>query len=179
MQAQGGRLILGSGNPVKVLPNVVRETAAEGIYAYTDCERLYGRVRDARLNAALAQEAMKIRWFEPPASLDELIPYPQYRGRWFRDMAAPLVPTPARVEVPADIVSEPLPKLPDLEHQADDKFIPPGGTAAARQFLTNFLQAKSDRYYWQLSYPSAEATDRKSTRLNSSHSQQSRMPSSA
>ncbi|MGD1862122.1 MAG: FAD-binding domain-containing protein [Leptolyngbyaceae cyanobacterium] len=158
LQAQGGRLILRSGNPVKVLPNLVRETAAEGIYAYTDCERLYGRVRDARLNAALAQEAMKIRWFEPPASLDELIPYPQYRGRWFRDMAAPLVPTPARVEVPADIVSEPLPKLPDLEHQADDKFIPPGGTAAARQFLTNFLQAKSDRYYWQLSYPSAEAT---------------------
>ncbi|MEM6838023.1 MAG: FAD-binding domain-containing protein [Cyanobacteria bacterium P01_C01_bin.120] len=158
LQAQGGRLILRSGDPVKVLPNLVRETAAEGIYAYTDCERLYGRVRDARLNAALAQEAMKIRWFEPPASLDELIPYPQYRGRWFRDMAAPLVPTPTRIEVPADIVSEPLPKLTALDHRADDKFIPPGGTAAARQFLTNFLQAKSDRYYWQLSYPSAEAT---------------------
>ncbi|MEM6519389.1 MAG: deoxyribodipyrimidine photo-lyase [Cyanobacteria bacterium P01_C01_bin.70] len=158
LQARGGRLILRSGDPVKVLPELVRQTAAEGIYAYTDAERIYGRVRDAQLNAALDQQAMKIRWFEPPASVGELIPYPQYRSRWFRDMAAPLVPTPTRIEVPADISSEPLPKLADLDHLADGKFIPPGGTAAARQLLADFLHAKSDRYYWQLSYPSAEAT---------------------
>ncbi|RZM79389.1 FAD-binding domain-containing protein [Leptolyngbya iicbica] len=158
LRAKGGRLILRSGDPVQVLPDLIRETEAEGIYAYTDCERIYGRVRDARLNEALSAQGMKIRWFEPPASLDELIPYPRYRSRWWRDMAAPLVPTPPQVEVPPDLPSDPLPSLAALEHLADGKPIPPGGTTAARQLLADFLSHKSDRYYWQLSYPSAEAT---------------------
>ncbi|NEQ47756.1 MAG: deoxyribodipyrimidine photo-lyase [Leptolyngbya sp. SIOISBB] len=158
LQARGGRLILRGGDPVQVLPELIRETAAEGIYAHTDCERIYGRVRDARLNQVLADQGMKIRWFEPPASLAELIPYPRYRSRWFRDMSAPLVPTPARVEVPPDIASDVLPSLQALEHIADSKPIPLGGTAAARKLLADFLSDKSDRYYWQLSYPSAEAT---------------------
>ncbi len=53
-----------SGDPVQVLPDLVKETSADGIHAYTDAERIYGRVRDARLNQALAQRGMKIRWFE-------------------------------------------------------------------------------------------------------------------
>jgi deoxyribodipyrimidine photo-lyase len=146
LQARGGRLILRSGDPVTVLPELLRATEAEGIYAYTDCERIYGRVRDARLNQALAEQGMKIRWFEPPASVPELMPYPQYRSRWYRDMAAPCVPTPAQVDVPPEIVSEPLPQLATLAHQADGKLIPPGGTAAARQLLADFLSDKSDRY---------------------------------
>ncbi|MEO1094581.1 MAG: FAD-binding domain-containing protein [Cyanobacteria bacterium J06638_28] len=158
LQSKEGRLILRSGNPVAVLPQLLRETEAEGIYAYTDCERIYGRVRDANLNQSLAQQGMKIRWFEPPASVPELLPYPQYRLRWFRDMAAPLVPEPEQVSVPPEIVSEPLPTLQALDHVPDRKHVPQGGTIAARQLLTDFLSDKSDRYYWQLSYPSAEAT---------------------
>lgn len=158
LKARGGRLILRSGDPAVELPRLVAETEAEGIYAYTDCERIYGRVRDARLNEALAHRGMKIRWFDPPASVDELMPYPAYRSRWFRDMAAPLVPTPARVSVPSEVASEALPNLTALEHTPDGKPIPKGGTAAARRLLADFLSDKSDRYYWQLSYPSAEAT---------------------
>lgn len=158
LQTKGGKLILRSGNPVEVLPDLVEETQAEGIYAHTDCERIYGRVRDARLNEALAKRGMKIRWFEPPASFEELVPYPDYRSRWYRDMAAPMVPEPTRVAVPHDLPSESLPTLTALHHQSDGKFIPHGGTAAARQLLADFWAEKSDRYYWQLSYPSAEAT---------------------
>jgi len=158
LQAKGGRLILKSGDPVDVLPEIIRATQAEGIYAYTDCERIYGRVRDARLNQALAERGMRIRWFEPPASVPDLMPYPQYRGRWFRDMAAPMIPTPTRIEVPPDLVSDPLPTLNDLHYAPDEKLIPKGGTVAARRLLADFLSDKSDRYYWQLSYPSAEAT---------------------
>ncbi|MBF2037082.1 MAG: deoxyribodipyrimidine photo-lyase [Leptolyngbyaceae cyanobacterium T60_A2020_046] len=154
----GGRLIVRSGDPVDVLPRLICEAQAEGIYAHTDCERIYGRVRDGRLNQALTQQQMKIRWFEPPASLSELIPYPQYRLRWFRDMAAAIVPTPGQVIVPPEVPSEPLPTLADVGHCADGKPLPPAGTAAARRLLTEFLAEKSDRYYWQLSYPSAEAT---------------------
>lgn len=158
LQSRGGRLIIKMGDPAQVLPALVAATQADGIYAHTDCERIYGRVRDARLNQALHQQAMKIRWFEPAASLPDLIPYPQYRQRWFRAMAAEQVPAPTRITVPPDICTEPLPTLKALNHTADDKPLPKGGTAAARRLLANFLSEKSDRYYWQLSYPSAEAT---------------------
>jgi deoxyribodipyrimidine photo-lyase len=158
LRSLGGRLILRTGDPVTILPELIRATQAEGIYAHTDCERIYGRVRDARLNQTLAEQGMKIRWFEPPASESELIPYPAYRRRWFRAMAEPQVPTPPRITVPEEVASDPIPDLADLGHGSDGKPIPPGGTAAARQLLQQFLTDKSDRYYWQLSYPSAEAT---------------------
>lgn len=154
----GGRLILRYGDPVEVLPELVRQTQAEGIYAHTDCERIYGRVRDGRLNRALADQGMKIRWFEPAASLPGLVPYPAYRQQWYAAMAAPMTPVPPRVQVPEEIASEPLPTLAELGHLADGKPLPPGGTVPARELLQAFLEHKSDRYYWQLSYPSAEAT---------------------
>lgn len=153
----GGRLILRSGDPVKVLPALLAETSAEGIYSYIDCERIYGRVRDARLNQALTERQMKIRWFEPVASCSELTAYPQYRRWWHRETMAPVVPVPPRVEVPA-VASEELPKLQQLGHSTDGKPLPKGGTQAARQLLQQFFAEKAERYYWQLSYPSAEIT---------------------
>jgi len=141
-----------------VLPDLVEATQAEGIYAYNDCERIYGRVRDARLNRVLGDRSQKIRWFDPAASVPDLMSYPQYRDRWYRDMGQPLVPTPGRVDVPPEIASEPLPDLKTLGLTADEKTIPPASTADARKLLQDFLAHKTDRYYWQLSYPSAEAT---------------------
>jgi deoxyribodipyrimidine photo-lyase len=158
LRDRGGRLIIRCGDPVEVLPQLLRETQAEGIYAHIDFERIYGRVRDARLNRVLAAEGLKIRWFEPLGTVPELIPYPDYRDRWHREMEADRVPVPSRIAVPTDIPSPPLPTLADLGLVADGKPIPPGGTAAARDLLRGFLAEKSDRYYWQLSYPSAEAT---------------------
>jgi deoxyribodipyrimidine photo-lyase len=154
----GGRLILRSGDPVDVLPDLVAETGAEGIYAHTDCERIYGRVRDARLNRELARRGMKIRWFDPAASIDQLLPYPQYRDLWYEAMGQPLVPVPQRVSVPPDLPSDSLPDLLQLGHIGDKKPIPDGSIATARTLLQEFLAEKSDRYYWQLSYPNAEAT---------------------
>jgi deoxyribodipyrimidine photo-lyase len=158
LKALGGRLIVRSGDPVQVLPDLVKEADADGIYAHTDVERIYGRVRDARLNQALAQQGMKIRWFEPAASAADLMPYPQYRELWYREMGQPLVPTSQEVLVPPEIPSDPLPALDALDHRADEKPIPAASTAAARALLQGFLTDKADRYYWQLSYPSAEAT---------------------
>jgi deoxyribodipyrimidine photo-lyase len=158
LRDRGGRLILRSGDPVQVLPRLIRESGADGIYAHIDFERIYGRVRDARLNGALQQEQMRIRWFEPQGSIAELIPYPKYRDLWYSQMRSPLIPTPEEVTVPGDIFSLPLPDLAQLGHTDDGKPIPPGGTTAARKLLQDFLVEKSDRYYWQLSYPSAAAT---------------------
>ncbi|HEY9648499.1 MAG TPA: deoxyribodipyrimidine photo-lyase [Chroococcidiopsis sp.] len=158
LRDRGGRLIIRFGDPVAVLPQLVREVQADGIYAYIDFERIYGRVRDARLNLALADQHMKIRWFEPLATTPDLIAYPRYRDLWFTHMQADPVPVPARVRVPAEVTSEPVPTLAELGLVPDEKPIPPGGAAPARAILADFLAEKTDRYYWQLSYPGAEAT---------------------
>ncbi|MDX2244028.1 MAG: deoxyribodipyrimidine photo-lyase [Leptolyngbyaceae cyanobacterium bins.302] len=158
LRDRGGRLIIRFGDPVEVLPNLIRETAAEGIYAHVDFERIYGRVRDARLNQVLAKQGLKIRWFEPLGTTPDLIPYPDYRDLWYAHMEAEPIPTPTRIDVPEDISSEPIPTLADLGHVSDRKPIPPASIHDARQLLQEFLDEKSDRYYWQLSYPSAEAT---------------------
>ncbi|NJL97753.1 MAG: deoxyribodipyrimidine photo-lyase [Synechococcaceae cyanobacterium SM2_3_2] len=158
LQERGGRLILRYGDPVTLLPELVKSTPADGIYAYTDCERIYGRVRDARLNQALAEQGLRIRWFEPVASSAELMAYPQYRRWWFEQMREPLIATPCQIQVPDGIASQPWPDLTSLGHQPDGKGIPVGGTAAARELLQSFMATKTQRYYWQLSYPGAEAT---------------------
>jgi deoxyribodipyrimidine photo-lyase len=158
LHQRGGRLILRSGDPTEVLPQLIRETEAEGIYAHIDFERIYGRARDARVNQALASQQMRIRWFEPLGTTAALIPYPQYRKLWYQEMSAAMIPTPDRVNVPIDIASEPLPDLVKLGLLPDQKQIPQGGTPAARNLLNHFLAEKTERYYWQLSYPSAEAT---------------------
>ena len=155
---RGGRLIVRYGDPATVLPNLVRETYAEGIYSYIDFERIYGRVRDAKLNQALASQGMKIRWFEPPGTTPDLVPYPDYRKLWFTQMREPLIPAPSVVSVPLSVSSQPIPTLTDLGLFPDRKPIPPGGSEPARQLLQEFLAEKTDRYYWQLSYPGAEAT---------------------
>lgn len=159
LRSLGGRLILRAGDPVQVLPQLIKATQADGIYSYIDYERIYGRVRDARLNKALAEENLKIRWFEQPAGTAALMSYPDYRQRWYQDMKAPLVPTPQRVDVPPDIPSDALPALEDLGHTADEKFIPAGGTDEARKLLDLFFdRRKAEKYYWQLSYPGTNAT---------------------
>ncbi|NJN49453.1 MAG: deoxyribodipyrimidine photo-lyase, partial [Alkalinema sp. RL_2_19] len=61
LRSRGGRLIVRSGDPVIVLPALIRATDADGIYSYIDYERVYGRVRDARLNRALDDAGMRIR----------------------------------------------------------------------------------------------------------------------
>jgi deoxyribodipyrimidine photo-lyase len=158
LRDRGGRLIVRFGDPVEILPNLIRETEAEGIYAYLDYERIYGRVRDARLNQALADQNLRIRWFEPTAGTQLLMPYPEYRKFWYREMSAEMVPTPHKFPVPEDIVSEKIPTLLELGLTTDQKAIPPAGANAARRLLEEFLNEKTERYYWQLSYPSAEVT---------------------
>ncbi|MBE9030527.1 deoxyribodipyrimidine photo-lyase [filamentous cyanobacterium LEGE 11480] len=158
LRSVGGRLIIRSGDPVAVLPELIRSTQADGIYSYIDYERIYGRVRDARLNQALDAAGMRVRWFEPTAATGALMPYPDYRQLWYREMSEALIPAPPTLEVPEDVVSDGIPTLAELGLLIDQKTIPTGGTQAARKLLQEFLTEKTDRYYWQLSIPSAEAT---------------------
>lgn len=158
LQKLGGRLIIREGDPVEILPNLIAKTQAEGVYAYTDCDRIYSRVRDAKVIKCLTERQMRIRWFEPPASIDDLIAYPKYRDRWYADMNSAIAPSPLEISVPEQVKSDRLPTLIELGHQPDQKFIPEGGIEPARLLLKEFFETKAKSYYWQLSYPSAEAT---------------------
>jgi deoxyribodipyrimidine photo-lyase len=158
LRARAGRLILRSGDPAEVLPRLLQDTQADGIYAHIDYERIYGRVRDARVNRVLAEQRLQIRWFEPVGGTADLLIYPDYRRFWYRAMAEAQIPTPDRIVVPETVISEPMPTLVSLGLTPDSKPIPPAGTDAARHLLQQFLEEKTDRYYWQLSLPSAEAT---------------------
>ena len=53
LRSRGGRLILRSGDPVDILPALVKATQADGIYSYIDFERIYGRVREDRKSTRL------------------------------------------------------------------------------------------------------------------------------
>ena len=159
LRSRGGRLILREGNPIEVLPALIKETQADGIYSYIDFERIYGRVRDARLNRALAKENLKIRWFEPLGSVPDFIAYPDYRKCWYAQMTQSQIPAPQQVNVPTDIVSQTLPPIEGLGHVADETLIPKGGTTAARNLLNAFYdERKAERYYWQISYPGTHST---------------------
>jgi deoxyribodipyrimidine photo-lyase len=163
LRSRGGRLILRVGDPVEVLPRLIKETEADGIYSYIDFERIYGRVRDANLNRALAKENLKIRWFEPPGTTPELMPYPDYRKLWYQQMREPLIPIPQHISVPLDLHSDTLPTLEEVGHTLDSKLnsalTPKGGTAEARQLLNLFFdQRKAEKYYWRLSYPGTNST---------------------
>ncbi len=159
LRSRGSSLILREGNPVDILPALIRESQADGIYSYLDFERIYGRVRDANLNRALAKADLKIRWFEPIGSQPDFMAYPQYRQFWYEQMKQAQVPTPQHIGTPADIASDSLPALEKLGHVADEKFIPDGGSAAARRLLDAFYRdRKAERYYWQMSYPGTNAT---------------------
>ena len=65
-------------------------------------------------------------------------------------------------------------RLENLSRNGRPKGVPNKSTALAREAIAKFVDGNSDRLQEWL-----DAIDRKSTRLNSSHSQQSRMPSSA
>jgi deoxyribodipyrimidine photo-lyase len=165
LRQHGGYLVLRYGQPEQILPELIRQTGADGVYALEDIERVYGRVRDYRINQVLEREQLRIRWFDCPGLTKDLIEYPAYRDLWFQEMRAPILPIPKEIITPPAIQTEPIPTLKDLGLIPDGKPIPEGGSAAAYKLLKHFLNNSLTRYHWQLSYPAADITSRLSPYL--------------
>jgi deoxyribodipyrimidine photo-lyase len=160
----GSRLLLRRGEPAAVLLAVVRQYGADGVVAHIDCERLVGRVRDARVSRTLAQAGIPLRWLEPPGGCPDLLSYPAYRRVWHGQMARPPLPAPGRIATPpaqhpAEGAATALPDLAELGLHADGKPLPEAGTAAALERLQRFCGGgAAERYFWQLSQPAARIT---------------------
>ncbi len=165
LRQRGGYLILRYGQPEQILPEIVRETRADGVYALEDIERVYGRVRDYRINQVFEREHLRIRWFDCSGLIKELIDYPAYREVWFQGMQEPILPIPKEIMTPPGIKTEAIPTVEALKLIPDSKVIPEGGSSAAYSLLKQFLNNSLTRYHWQLSYPAADITSRLSPYL--------------
>jgi deoxyribodipyrimidine photo-lyase len=159
LRRRGGRLLVCHGDPLQLLPELARRWRAQRVLAHADSERIVGRLRDARVAAALRRDGVPLHWIEPPGATAELLSYPTWRRSWLTAMAEAPLPAPARLEVPPDLDPAPIPDLARLGLRADGKPLPPAGTAAALELLRRFRDGPAARtYYWQLSYPAARVT---------------------
>jgi deoxyribodipyrimidine photo-lyase len=159
LRRRGARLLVCHGDPLRLLPELARRWRAQRVMAHTDSERIVGRLRDARVAAALRRDGVPLHWIEPPGATAELLPYPAWRRSWLAAMAEAPLPAPARVQVPPDLEPSPIPDLARLGLCADGKPLPPAGTEAALALLRRFRDGPAARtYYWQLSYPAARVT---------------------
>ena len=166
LRRRGGRLLVRQGEPAAVLTALVRASGAAGVIAHVDCERIVGRVRDARVSRHLAAAGIPLRWLEQPGATGELLAYPVYRRFWHGAMAQAPLPPPARLRVPPPppdpahpLADSPIPGLAELGLPDDGKPLPPAGTAAAEGLLERFCSSRaSGTYHWELSYPAALAT---------------------
>lgn len=162
LRRRGGRLLIRRGDPVQELVALVKATAADGVIAHVDNERLVGRERDAAVNRRLAAEGIRIAWIEPAGASPTLLSYPAWRQLWQTAMQTPMPTAPARLQVPAPsatLPDLPVPDLADLGLQPDGKPLPPAGAAAALTRLESFCTGPAARtYFWELSYPAARVT---------------------
>ena len=159
LRLRGSRLQVERGDPAAVLPALARRWRADRVLAHTDSERIVGRVRDARVAAALRAASVPLRWIEPPGATGELLAYPHWRRFWLAAMAEAPLSAPARLASPPRFDPAPPPDLEQLGLRADGKPLPPGGSEAALALLRHFRDGPAARtYYWQLSYPAARVS---------------------
>ena len=161
LQARGSRLILRSGAPELVLPQLLAESGATLICAERD-HTPYATARDqrvARLCNLLLTEGVAAR---PVGSVRSAVDKPYtvftpYSRKWQQQATlqpSVLLPSPAIIATPANIASLPLPTYPT------NGDFPPGEVEAQRR-LENFVQGEDGPIYDyanQRDLPAAAAT---------------------
>ncbi|QEY31365.1 deoxyribodipyrimidine photolyase [Synechococcus sp. RSCCF101] len=161
LKTRGSGLTVRIGEPSAVLAELVREIGASTVMVHSDCERLVGRVRDARVAERLGPLGVRLRWFDPPGSTPDLLSHSHWRRLWIASMAMPILEAPARLPPPPQSPqgATRIPSLSALGLPPSDVPQPEAGTDAARERLRSFLEdGASETYYWQLSEPAARVS---------------------
>ncbi len=177
LAARGCPLVLRSGDPRLVIPQLLRETRADLLTFNRDTSP-YARRRDA----AVVREAERLGVrvlapkdrviFESREVLTQagamFSVFTPYRRAWQRRLAEHPEPTRPHAALPASlpgIASEPLPTPAALGVGGDTTQLPTGGEAAARRRLERFLSGPVADYAEARDLPALDGTSRLSPYL--------------
>ena len=164
----GGALVIRSGDPARVVPELVRETGAGSVHVSADAG-VYGRARDAAVDQAL-DDVPLVRTGSPygvtpgRVTKDDGTPFRVYspfaRAWRARGMHSP-APRPGDVAWARDVRSEDLPPAQDL----GDTVLPAAGEAAGRDVWARFRDQRLLGYDTGRNTPGTDATSRLSAHL--------------
>ncbi|SHF71680.1 cryptochrome/photolyase family protein [Geodermatophilus nigrescens] len=164
----GGALVVRSGDPARVVPDLVRETGAESVHVSFDAG-VYGRARDTAVERALGDVPL-VRTGSPygvtPGRLtkNDGTPFKVYspfaRAWRARGIHSP-APRPDAVPWAEGLRSEDLPPAQDL----DGTQLPPAGEAAAHDAWALFREQRLAGYADTRNLPGTAGTSRLSPHL--------------
>jgi deoxyribodipyrimidine photo-lyase len=168
LRARGGRLIVRLGDPIDILPKLIRECGATALFHASEHEP-HGILRDESVKAALNIEIVshEDHLLIPPDQIFTKVGgvytvFSPYKKNWLEQTTvAAALPAPERVVVPEAIFSEPLP-MPEA-HWPQATVL--GGESEARKLLDTFLSSAATRYDTGRELPGVEGTSRLSAHL--------------
>jgi deoxyribodipyrimidine photo-lyase len=173
LEANGGRLIIRSGEANRALLKLAREVGADAIYFNRDPDP-FGRAMEGKLTADAEKAGIAVHSFKDIAlhERDEVLTgggtpfrvFTPYSKAWLKlDKPAPQR-TIARLSTPPDLASEPLPTLATWGLSSEATIIEPG-EAASRKRLSRLLDGPLFEYATRRDIPAEEATSRLSQDL--------------
>jgi len=173
LETKGGRLIVRSGRADLALEKLARETGASAIYFNRDPDP-FGREMERRIGIMGAKLGITVHDFKDAAAheRDEVLTgegrpfrvFTPYARAWSKLSEPPVGKTVARIAVPADVQSEPLPTTAHWNLTGSAEIIQPG-EAAARKRLTRFLDGPVFLYGQRRDLPAEDGTSRLSQDL--------------
>jgi deoxyribodipyrimidine photo-lyase len=167
-EATGGALVLRSGDPARVLPELVAETGATGVHVSADAGP-YGRQRDRAVERALGEVPLVATgspYLVTPGRVlkDDGTPFrvfsPFSRAWRAHGWRAP-APTPGPVRWRTGVRSDEPPAAPDL----GGVHLPPAGEAAAHAAWDSFRDQRLSGYAEGRNTPGTDGTSRLSAYL--------------
>ena len=159
LRARGGRLIVRSGDPAQVLPALARETGASVVFHADEVEP-HGRERDANVSLALREIGVSVETHEdlflvPPDAVRTqaggvYTVFTPFFRTWSVQPVPSCLPKPARISVPENLSSDPLPTADSTWPTARVR----GGESEGERLLERFLSGAAKTYipevesYW-------------------------------
>jgi deoxyribodipyrimidine photo-lyase len=173
LEKKGGRLIVRSGDTVPALEKLLRESGASAIYYNRDPDP-FGRAAEERVQQMAARLGVKVVACQDHALHEradvltgEGKPYrvfTPYARNWSKLEKPAPGRTLARISVPPDLASDPLPALDRWSLASSAEIVAPG-EAAARRRLEKFVEGPLLTYGQRRDLPAEDGTSRLSQDL--------------
>jgi len=175
LEARGGGLAIRRGDVVAETVRIALEHDAHAVYVSEDVSA-YAAAREHRLQRALSGARIELESFPgvtvvppgdlAPAGSDHFRVFTPYWRRWRVEPRRPVLDAPEHVAAPAGVEWGELPAREELAAGATAPELPPGGEAAGRRRLDEWLDGGLARYAELRDQLAADATSRLSPYLH-------------